>query len=175
MREKRLNQSITKAPRTAPKPKLFKRRDPEYVRRFEIAAKTAKWAVTMTQVRIRQAIADNPWPHWHPLSFTGRDGRESRGVVDLIAVRKDHGEPPRGTRRGDALQIILIQVKGGSAANPTAEDAARLHIIRRRHGACCILLATWKKGSAAQFFSLNTNSKSDSKWRDVEDLRSVFA
>ena len=152
-----------------------KKRNPEYVRRFEIAAKTARWAVTMTQVRIRQAFADRPWPHWHLLSFTGREGRESRGVVDLIAVRKDHGKPPTGLKVGDALQIILIQVKGGSAAKPTKEDAARLRVIAHRHGACGILLATWKKGSAARFFSLNTNSKSDSKWRGVDDLRSEFA
>jgi hypothetical protein len=30
------------------------------------------------------------------------------GVVDLIAVRKDHGKPLAGTKVGDALQIILI-------------------------------------------------------------------
>jgi hypothetical protein len=45
-------------------------------------------------------------------------GQESRGVVDLIAVRKDHSEPRPGTKRVDALQIILIQVKGGSTAKP---------------------------------------------------------
>jgi len=152
-----------------------KKRNPEYVRRFELARQTAKKAVTMAKVGIRQATAHNPWPHWHLLSFTGREGRESRGVVDLIAVRKDHGEPLRGTKRGDALQIILIQVKGGSAPKPTTEDAARLRIIARRHRACGILLAAWKKGSAALFFSLNTNSKSDSEWREVDDLRRVFA
>jgi hypothetical protein len=101
-------------------------RNPEYVRRFEIARRTAKQGVTMAKVRIRQATADNPWPHWHILSFTGPDGQESRGVVDLIAVRKDHGEPLPGTKRGDALQIILIQVKGGSAAKPTPDDATTL-------------------------------------------------
>jgi hypothetical protein len=29
-----------------------KTRNPEYVRRFELVAKTAKWAVTMAKVRI---------------------------------------------------------------------------------------------------------------------------
>lgn len=106
-------------------------RNPEYVKRFKLVAETAKWAVTMTKVRIRQATADKPWPHWHLLSFTGPDGRESRGVVDLIAVRKDHGEPLTGSKRGDALEIILIQVKGGGAAKPTADDATRLRIIAR--------------------------------------------
>jgi hypothetical protein len=93
------------------------------------------------------------------LSFTGPDGHESRGVVDLIAVRKDHGEPIPGTKRGDILQIILIQVKGGSAAKPTSADAVRLRIVARHHGACGILLAAWKKGSAAQFFSLHLDSR----------------
>jgi hypothetical protein len=125
----------------------------------------------MTQVAIRRAIADNPWPHWHLLTFTGPDGRESRGVIDLIAIRKDHGEPIAGTKRGDTLQVILIQVKGGSAAKPTAEDAARLRIVARRHGACGVLLAAWKKGNAARFFSLH---KRRPEWREVEDLRSMF-
>lgn len=142
----------------------------------QLAAHTAKWAVTMAKVGIRQAIADNPWPHWHLLTFTGPAGREARGVVDLIAVRKDHGEPLPGTKRGDALQIILIQAKGGSAAMPTAEDAERLRIVALHHGACYTLLAAWKKGKAAQFFSLSWDSEGRSRWAPVKakDLKSVF-
>jgi hypothetical protein len=56
---------------------------------------------------------------------------ESRDVVDLVAIRKDHGRPIAGTKRGDALQIILIQVKGGSAAMPTIEDGKRLRTGRQ--------------------------------------------
>ncbi len=141
------------------------------------AAHTAKWAVTMAKVGIRQAIADNPWPHWHLLTFTGPAGNESRGVVDLIAVRKDHGKPLPGTKLGDALQIILIQAKGGSAAMPTAEDAERLRIVALHHGACYTLLAAWKKGKAAQFFSLDENTESGSGWSKamtVKKLKSVF-
>ncbi len=136
-----------------------------------LAAHTGKWAVTMTQVAIRRAIADKPWPHWHLLTFNGPDGRESRGVVDMVAIRKDHSEPIAGTKRGDALHIILIQVKGGSAPKPTAEDAARLRIVAGRHGACGVLLAAWKKGSEARFYSLH---KRLSEWNEVDDLRSVF-
>jgi hypothetical protein len=151
-----------------------KTRNPEYVRRFELARRTAKKAVTMAKVRIRRAIADNPWPRWQLLSFTGPAGREARGVVDLIAVRKDHGEALPGTKRGDVLQIILIQAKGGSAAMPTAEDAERLRIVALHHGACGILLATWKKGTEAQFSSLRWDSEGHSNWDPVEDLGSVF-
>ena len=129
-------------------------------------------------VRIRQVIADSPWPRWHLLIFTGRSGSESKGVVDMIAVRKDHGDPfLSSTRRGDALQIILIQAKGGSAAMPTKDDAVRLRRVARHHGACCTLLAAWKKGTAAQFYSLDGNSKSGGGWSEkmkLKDLKRVF-
>jgi hypothetical protein len=98
----------------------------------------------MTKVCIRQAIARAAWPHWHFLTFSGPEGGESRGVVDLVAIRKDHGQPYHGTKRGDCFQINLIQVKGGSAAKPTAEDAKRLRAVAHRHHACDVLLATWK-------------------------------
>lgn len=140
----------------------------------QLAAHTAKWAVIMAKVAIRQAIADNPCPHWHILSFTGPAGSESRGLVDLIAIRKDHGKPLPGTKLGDALQIILIQAKGGSAAMPTTEDAKRLRVVALQHGACCTLLAAWKEGAAAQFYSLRWDSEGRSSWEKVKDLGSVF-
>lgn len=146
----------------------------EFKRRFKVAAYTEKWAVTMTKVRIRQAVARAPFPRWHLLTFAGPDGGESRGVVDMIAVRKDHDDPPPGTKRGDLFQIILIQVKGGYAATPTAEDGKRLRIVARRHGACGVLLATWKKGAAAKFFSLRRTRNSSGDWVEVADLKKVF-
>ena len=100
----------------------------------------------------------------------GPRGGESRGVVDLIAIRKNHGEPFDGTnKRGGTFQIILIQVKGGYAAKPTAEDA-KLCAVARYHHARTVLLATWKKGKTAQFFSLGQNRA----WRKVNDLKAIF-
>jgi hypothetical protein len=146
----------------------------DYKKRFKVAAYTEKWAVTMTKVRVRQAVARAPFPRWYFVSFGGPDGGESRGVVDLIAIRKDHGSPRSGLKRGDTLQIILIQVKGGYAAKPTIEDGRRLRIVARRHGACGVLLAAWKKGKAARFFSLRPKAKSGAEdWIEVPDL-SVF-
>jgi hypothetical protein len=98
------------------------KRSAEFERRFKVAAYTEKWAVTMTKVRIRQAVASAPFPRWHLLTFAGPDGGESRGVVDMLAIRKDHSEPPSGAKRGDLFQLVLIQVKGGYAAKPTAEE-----------------------------------------------------
>jgi hypothetical protein len=94
----------------------------------------------------------------------------SHEAVDMIALRKDHSEPIVGAKRGDALQIILIQIKGGNAAKPTKEDGKRLMIVAKRHNACGILLATWKKGSAARFFALQRNQN----WIEINDLKLVF-
>jgi hypothetical protein len=134
------------------------------------AARTARWAVTMTKVRIRWVASRT---RWQLVTFCGKTGGESVGVVDLLAVRKDHREPIGGIRRGDALQIILIQVKGGDAAKPTLEDAARLRIVAKRHCARHVLLATWKKGTAAHFFRLRRASASEA-WTEITNLDSVF-
>jgi hypothetical protein len=126
----------------------------------------------MTKARIRQAVTKTPFPHWHLMTFAGEEGGESRGVVDLIAIRKDHGAPSEGLKRGDSFQIVLIQVKGGSAAKPTAADRERLRIVADQHGAQRVLLATWKKGKAAQFFAMRPDSAG---WAEVADLTSVFS
>jgi hypothetical protein len=147
--------------------------DPDYKRRFKIVAYTEKWAVIMTKVCIRQAVAHAPFPRWHLLTFVGPDGRESGGVVDLIAIRKDHNTPRNGLKRGDAFQMILIQVKGGYAAKPTAEDVRRLRIVARRHGACSVLLAVWKKGTTARFYSLR-EKPGDPTWIEIVNLSMVF-
>ena len=97
------------------------------------AAWTARWAVIMTKVRIRRVASRT---RWQLVTFYGKSGAESVGVVDMLAIRKDHGAPVGAMRRGDPLQIIPIQVKGGTAARPTPEDATRLRAVAKRHGAC---------------------------------------
>jgi hypothetical protein len=143
----------------------------DYFERFAKVKVTAKWAITMTQVAIRRATREKPYPRWHFIKFVGEGKSESRGVVDLVAIRKDHGEPKAGLKRGDSLQLVLIQVKGGAAAKPTPEDASRIRIVARRHGACGILLATWKKGNEAQFFTLHPKLP---RWDELEDLLDIF-
>jgi hypothetical protein len=109
------------------------------------------------------------------VTFCGKAGGESVGVVDLLAVRKDHGRPIAGTKRGDALQIILIQVKGGSASMPTTEDGKRLRAVAKRLHARHILLATWTKGSAVRFFSYQPRATEKAQeWTEVSDLAAVF-
>ena len=134
------------------------------------AALAARWAVTMAKVRIRRIASRT---RWQLVTFYGKAGGESVGVVDLLAIRKDHRQPIGGIRRGDALQITLIQVKGGDAAKPTLEDAGRLRLVAKRHCARHVLLATWKKGTAARFFRLRRTSAREA-WTEITNLDSVF-
>lgn len=83
------------------------------------AARTAKWAITMTKWHIRRVTARTRWQF---VTFCGPSGAESTGIVDMMAVRKDHRNGRRKFKRGDALEIVLIQVKGGTAAGPTRDE-----------------------------------------------------
>ena len=136
----------------------------------EKAARTARWAITMSKVRIRRVASRT---RWQLVTFYGEGGAESAGVVDMLAVRKDHAASSGVIRRGDALQIILIQVKGGAAARPTTEDAARLRAVAKRHGACEVLLATWKKGRMPHFYRLRRATASE-PWAEITNLDSIF-
>ena len=136
------------------------------------ASNTARWAVTMTKVRIRRVLART---RWQLVTFCGAAGGESVGVVDLLAVRKDHGAPRSKMKRGDALQLILIQVKGGQAAMPTDADGRRLRAVAKKHQARNVLLASWKKGIQVRFFSLREKARSkQGDWNEVRDVEELF-
>jgi hypothetical protein len=66
-----------------------------------------------------------------------------------------------------------VQIPLVNAADPTPEDAIRLRAVAKRHGVCQVLLASWKKGAAAIFFSLPEEGILG-KWPRVTDLDKVF-
>ncbi len=140
------------------------------------AASTARWAVTMTKVRIRKTLSRT---RWQLVTFNGPGGQESVGIVDLLAVRKNHRPGPNGLKRGDLLEVVLIQVKGGSAGFPTIDELARLRIVGRTYKAKAILLAQWKRGEQARFFRLKRIglagiAKPADAWVELESPGDVF-
>lgn len=137
----------------------------------ERAAEIARWAVTMSKVRIRTVKARTKWQF---VTFLGKTGAESAGIVDVLAVRKDHHNANGDLKRGDGLQIVLIQVKGGGARKPSPEDIKRLRAVARRYHAEQVLLATWKKGKQPTFFKLAARRNASTMWAEVEDLRTIF-
>src|SRR5204862_8095915 len=87
------------------------------------------------------------------IPFRGAHQREWRGVVDLLAIRKDTAQPRRKSlSRGDLFEIVLVQVKGGSAPSPTKADCRRLHEIAKRYHAKAVVQFQWQRGRAASFF-----------------------
>ena len=65
----------------------------------------------------------------------------------MLAVRKNHGQPPSGMKRGDLLEIVLIQVKGGAARWPWWDGIDRLRRVAQHHRARAVVLAVWHKGA----------------------------
>jgi len=91
------------------------------------------------------------------VDFGGKTKAEARGIVDLLAIRKDHRNDRIGLKRGDLFDIILIQTKGGAAPRPTPDDVARLSRVARHHRAKAIVLAEWRRGEKLDFFKFERN------------------
>ena len=107
------------------------------------ALRTARWARIMTKWLISHSSKGGV--KWQVVSFNGPAGQESAGIVDMIAIRKSHRPSESSVRRGDLFEIILIQVKGGTAKFPSPEDIARLVYVKDYHRADKVVLAEWKR------------------------------
>ena len=74
----------------------------------------------------------------------------------MVAVRKNTSQPSNlKLKRGDLFEIILVQVKGGTARSPTKEDCVRLREVARQYAARDVVLFEWKKGVSWRFLVLN--------------------
>ena len=116
------------------------------------AQRTAKWARIMTKWLI--TYSRRTGAKWNLVDFCGQAKAESRGIVDLLAIRKDHRVETLSLKRGDLFDMVLIQTKGGSAPRPSAEDVARLRQVARHHRAKAIVLAEWRRGEKLDLFLL---------------------
>lgn len=108
------------------------------------ALRTAKWARIMAKWMISRSSKDGV--KWQVICFNGKAGQESKGIVDMIAIRKNHSKPREGRYRGDLFEIILIQVKGGKSKFPSPSDIRRLVEAKKHHRADRVVLVEWQKG-----------------------------
>ena len=123
------------------------------------AAATDKW----TEI-IMRAVAQKVAKRWKFVSFRGSRGGEWRGIVDVLAIRKDTSRPNRDRlRRGDLFEIMLIQMKGGSAKFPDLNDKKRLIAVANYYRAKKVVLFEWKKGIKTKFYVLNTKME----WKEI--------
>ena len=124
------------------------------------AQQTAKWARTMTKWLV--TYSRRTGARWNLVDFGGKTKAEARGIVDLVAIRKDHRHDLPGLRPGDLFEIVLIQTKGGSAPRPTLADVVRLRRVAKHHRAGAVILAEWLRGE-----HLKLSKLSGSRWHSV--------
>jgi len=118
---------------------------------------TGKWAEI-----IFRALSSRVAKRWKFVSFRGANQSEWRGVVDLIAIRKSTAQPPGDLlKRGDLFEIVLIQIKGGSARSPSENDCRRLREVAEVYQAKAVAQFQWRRGESSKFFELDA----DLKWR----------
>jgi hypothetical protein len=114
------------------------------------AGNTDRW----TEILFRTLTA-RVAKRWRLVSFRGMSGGEWRGVVDVLAIRKDTSRSSHKIlRSGDLFEMILVQMKGGSAARPSAADLQRLRAVKKRYRAKDIVLFGWKRGKGCEFSRL---------------------
>ena len=105
------------------------------------AIRKDKW----TEILFR-ALSNRVAKRWRFVSFRGAKGGEFCGVVDIIAIRKDTAKSDDEVlRMGDLFEIILVQMKGGSADMPTHDDIQRLKAVAKRYHAKEIVLFEWRQ------------------------------
>lgn len=130
----------------------------------------AEWAEIIVQKNhtgkmantLAKALAQRYAYRWQFVDFLGPNGKESAGVVDIVAIRKSSKAQPlfEGLKKLDLFDIILIQVKGGSAVRPSTFDVKRLKLVGSQYHAEAIVLFEWnkktdKKKGVARFSELD--------------------
>jgi hypothetical protein len=122
------------------------------------AIRTDRW----TEIMCRSLSARSA-RRWRFVSFRGVGHREWRGIVDMVAIRKDTRAPTSDVlKRGDLFDLILIQLKGGSAKLPSQEEVQRLSAVAKTYRASNVVLFEWKKGVYARFSILTK----EQTWRE---------
>ena len=139
----------------------------------ERAQNTEKSALAVTKWRLNQL---DIYPRWQLVEFTGKKGHESIGIVDILAIRKDHERMVKkvGLKPGDLFEMILIQVKGGGASWPTLDDIRRLQVLRRYYNAKEVILAELRD-FRLNFYRLNPGQTSTkNSWIKLSSPTEVF-
>jgi hypothetical protein len=113
-----------------------------------------------TEILFRALVSRVAKTRWRFEAFRGPGGRPPAGIVDAIAMRKDHRKA-KGGSRGDRFQFILVQMKGGNAPRPTDKDKERLRRAKAYYAAKEVVLFEWRPNKGAQFSVLN-----GSEWKE---------
>ena len=135
---------------------------------------SAKLATEATKLRILQIDNKNEAPRTQFVEFTGPKGGESNGIVDLLAIKKNHDQEKTKNMDcnvNDLLDIIHIQVKGGSAGDPTKAAKKRMLIVSKYYNCRETLLSRWNPAKFNQV--IFKRLKNNLEWEKV-DAKTIF-
>ncbi|RZJ24206.1 MAG: hypothetical protein EOO54_10125 [Haliea sp.] len=119
----------------------------------------ASWRMANT---LCKALAKRTSYRWQFFDFLGPNRRESAGIVDIVAMRKSGKAPGSGPlKRYDLFELVLIQVKGGAARWPTAQEIDRLKEVARVYNATAVVLFEWKLKTHSRYLVLDEQT---SEW-----------
>jgi hypothetical protein len=119
------------------------------------AANTDRW----TEILFR-ALSNRVAKRWRFVSFRGAGGGEWRGIVDVLGIRKDTSKSDHHLlKSGDLFDLVLVQMKGGSAKSPSEADIRRLRAVARRYRVKDVILFTWMKGGGCVFRRLGRGTR----------------
>jgi hypothetical protein len=119
-----------------------------------------------TELLFRALVSRVAKMRWRFESFRGKGGRPPAGIVDAIAMRKDHRLSEDGNR-GDRFEFILIQMKGGNAPMPTEKDKERLRGAKDHYDAKEVILFEWRPNKGGTFSVLKGNDWEDSTAEEI--------
>jgi len=129
------------------------------------ADKTDRW----TEILFR-ALTSRVAKRWRFVSFRGTGGGEWRGIVDVLAIRKNTSPPKDNLlKAGDVFDVVVVQMKGGKARMPRPSEVERLRAVARRYRAKDIVLFEWTKGQRCRFSRWRGGN-----WRPVKSAAEVF-
>jgi hypothetical protein len=121
----------------------------------EKAHATGRWSEIIFRA-LSAKVADR----WKFVSFRGAGHGEWRGIVDVLAIRKNTAQPRHtALKRGDLFDIILIQMKGGGARSPNASELRRLRQVARHYQAHKVVLFEWRLGVSSHFSVLGPRDR----------------
>ncbi len=100
------------------------------------ADRTARIAKTFAKKALRERGG------FETVSFESKTGHESAGIVDIVGIR-------RNKVSRDATDVVLVQVKGGSA-RATSEERQRLSKAVKKVSVTYALAE--KRGSSVKFY-----------------------
>lgn len=116
---------------------------------------------------------------WQWVDFPGPHGRESAGIVDILAIRKRYelSEDPDDAvlKHLDAFDMMLIQVKGGRAKMPSPEDIARMERVADLYRMSKVLLYQWNDRKKTETGYRVLNRDTHEFGPVVRDSKELFA